>query len=55
MELDYFKDILFDLINECDNFDLADLRTDEKRNTIEVVFNSGTVLEVTVRATTTNR
>ena len=49
MDLDYFKDVLFDLINECDLFELSDIRTDERRNTIHVVLQSGIELEVTIR------
>lgn len=49
MEPDYFKDVLFDLINECELFELSDVRTDEQRNAILVVLQNGTRLEVTIR------
>ena len=36
MELNYFKDILFDLINESDEPDAVQIDSDELRNTFTV-------------------
>lgn len=49
MDLEYFKDILFDLINDCEQYDLADLTVRDRENLIRVTLRSGTVLELTVR------
>lgn len=32
MDLNYFKDKLFDIINENDNMDISDIITDDKNN-----------------------
>lgn len=43
MDLNYFKDILFDLVNESDKLepDLMDIQCDDKNNVMTVIMNSG--------------
>ena len=49
MELDFFQDKLFDLINECEYFDLTDLTVQNRNHTILVSLQNGTVLKVSIR------
>ena len=44
MDLNYFKDILFDLINESDALepDLLDIQCDDRNNTMRVIMKDGT-------------
>ena len=44
MDLNYFKDILFDLINECDALepDLLDIQCDDRNNTMKIIMKDGT-------------
>lgn len=51
MSLDYFKDILFDLINESDALNIAEIRTFDKEDRFEIVSSDGTVIEVSCRIT----
>ncbi len=46
MELNYFKDILFDLINESDELDAVQIDSDELRNTFTVRVSDSTVFSV---------
>ena len=46
MELNYFKDILFDLINESDELDAVQIDSDEHRNIFTVHVSDGTVFSV---------
>ena len=43
VDLNYFKDILFDLVNESDKLepDLMDIQCDDKNNVMTVIMNSG--------------
>ena len=50
MELNYFKDVLFDLLNESDELDVADIRSDEKANTFLVSMEDGTAFLVQLSA-----
>ncbi len=36
MELNYFKDKLFDLLNESDGLGIADLNTEDRKNLLSV-------------------
>ncbi len=45
MELDYFKDILFDLINEWDQ-DIQDIVEDSQNNTLWIVMGDGSVFRL---------
>lgn len=46
MDLNYFKDKLFDLLNESDDLDLSDIRTDERRCTFTIRTTDGSVFEL---------
>ncbi len=46
MELNYFKDKLFDLLNESDELDLSDIIADDKRDTFTVAASDGSVFEL---------
>lgn len=45
-ELDYFKDKVFDLLNEADSMDVKDIETDDRNNTFRVSLQGGGVFEV---------
>ncbi len=45
MELNYFKDILFDLINEWDE-DVQDVMANDKENILRVVMRDGSVFRL---------
>lgn len=48
-ELDYFKDKVFDLLNEADIMDVKDIETDDRKNTFRVSLQGGGVFEVECR------
>ena len=50
MELNYFKDVLFDLMNESDALRIAQIVTHDRENRFEIVCTDGRVIEVTCRA-----
>ncbi len=50
MELNYFKDVLFDLMNESDALPIAQIAVYDRENRFEVVCTDGSVIEVTCRA-----
>lgn len=50
MELNYFKDILFDLMNESDELDVADIQSDDRANTFLVSMKDGTSFFVQISA-----
>ena len=41
MDVNYFKDILFDLMNESDALDVADIQSDDRANTFTVLMKDG--------------
>lgn len=49
MELDYFKDQLFDLLNESEELELTDLRADDRNNLLTVSTADGSVFELVCR------
>ena len=49
MDFLVFKDIVFDLINECDRFDLKDLTVHDAENKMIAVFEDGTQAEIAFR------
>ena len=49
MELNYFKDCLFDLINECDSLKIADIEVQDRNDTITVTVEDGSVFEIKCR------
>ena len=46
MDLDYFKDWLFDLINECDTLDITDIEADDRNNSIFVTVAGGRTFRI---------
>ncbi len=49
MDLNYFKDKLFDLLNDSDGLKLADLNADEQNNLFTVKTEDGDVFEILFR------
>ena len=48
MELNYFKDVLFDLINESDALDVEDIQSDDKENRFVVTVQGGATFSVQI-------
>ena len=46
MKLEYFKDKLFDLLNDADTITIKDIETKDKEGTLRVSMQDGTVFEV---------
>ncbi len=46
MELNYFKDHLFDLINESDAFDVHEIISDDHANRFTVIVHDGSVFKI---------
>ena len=55
MNLNYFKDVLFDLMNESDALDVDDIQSDDRANTFAVVMKDGTTFLVHVSMIEKNR
>ncbi len=49
MELNYFKDKLFDLLNEADNMEIKDIEANDKENTFQIFVKDGNVFELECR------
>lgn len=49
MELNFFKDKLFDVLNESDNLEVADIKTDERNNIFMIVATEGSIFEIKCR------
>lgn len=49
MELNYFKDKLFDLLNESDELDLSDIIADDRRGLFTVSMADGSQFELLCR------
>ncbi len=49
MELNYFKDQLFDLLNESKGMGIADLNADERNSLLTVRTEDGDVFEIVCR------
>lgn len=47
--MDYFKDKLFELLNDADDMGISDIETHDRENKLEVSLQDGTVLEVECR------
>lgn len=52
MELDYFKDKLFDLLNDSEGMGITDLNADERNNLLTVRTEDGNVFEIVCRMAT---
>ena len=48
MDINYFKDILFDLLNESDAIDANDIQADDKNNSFTVTVQDGSSFTVRV-------
>lgn len=46
MELNYFKDKLFDLLNETDELDITDLNMEDRKNLLTVTMSDGSTFEI---------
>lgn len=46
MDLNYFKDTLFDLINEADTMEIEDITTNDKKNTFMISLIDGSRFEL---------
>ncbi len=46
MELNYFKDKLFDVLNETDELDIADLNLEDRKDLLTVTMSDGSVFEI---------
>lgn len=49
MELNYFKDKIFELLNESDYMNISDIETNDRNNTFTVTFQDGKCFEVECR------
>lgn len=46
MDIEYFKDMLFDLLNEADNTGISNIEADDKKNTFKIFFHGGEIYEI---------
>lgn len=49
MDLNYFKDKLFDILNETDELNITDICVDDRNNLLTVSIAGGSVFEVECR------
>ena len=49
MEIDDFKDWLFDILNDLDSDILADIKPDDTANTFQLIMVGGNVFEIECR------
>lgn len=49
MELNYFKDTIFDMMNNSDEMDIKDIKTNDKENKFTISFMDGTNFELECR------
>ena len=49
MELNYFKDKLFDLLNDSDELDISDINTDDRRGLFTISTTDGSQFEILCR------
>lgn len=49
MDLNYFKDKLFDILNETNELDIADISSDDRKNLLTVTIAGGSVFEIECR------
>ena len=50
MNLNYFKDCLFDLINEWDRLEIEDIEVQDRNDTMTVTVKDGSIFEIKCRA-----
>lgn len=46
MDLNYFKDKLFDILNETDEMDISDITADDRRHLLTVTIAGRSVFEI---------
>ncbi len=49
MNIEYFKDKLFDLLNDADNIGIINIETYDKENIFKIFFQNGTIYEIECR------
>lgn len=49
MDLNYFKDKLFDILNDSDSMDISDIITDDLNNKFTVIISDGSIFEIECR------
>ena len=49
MDFTVFKDIPFDLVNECGQYEIKDLQAIDRENRLIVSLEDGPVIEITLR------
>ena len=49
MDLNYFKDKLFDIMNETDELDIADICADDLKDRLTVSITGGSVFQIECR------
>jgi len=47
--MDYFKDKLFELLNDADDMGICDIETNDRENTFQISLQSGMIVEVKCR------
>ncbi|MCX4272509.1 MAG: hypothetical protein OSJ71_09635 [Acetatifactor sp.] len=47
--MDYFKDKLFELLNDADDIGISDIETNDKENKLRVSLKNGLLLEIECR------
>lgn len=52
MELNYFKDKLFDLLNDTDELDIADLNVEDRKNRLTITMADGSIFEIQCQSIT---
>lgn len=49
MDIEYFKDKVFDLLNEADDIGIKDIEADDRKNVFKVSLQSGDIYEIECR------
>lgn len=49
MELDYFKDKIFELLNDTEDMNIRDIETNDKENLFTVLLQNGSIFELEFR------
>ncbi len=49
MDIEYFKDKLFDLLNDADNIGISNIETYDKENIFKIFFQNGNIYEIECR------
>ncbi len=50
MNLNYFKDCLFDLVNEWDSLEIVDIEVQDQNDTITITVEDGSIFEIKCRS-----